>query len=260
MTLNRVLALTSVALGALLVIQVALVNTQNFQPPPRRFHASWVNNANTLKEGADQSDHVILGEVIELRKGPDLVVVALPEPGGEDRIPTTIVKLAVMKTYKGAPGEVVELMQTGQSTDALLLPSDPAAAAGDDEDNDSHGKDRDKGKSKGKGKGRPKGQSNASPTFPSAGDSSRATILEDDPPYQVGEKYIVFLKDMQQSPESATALAAVSPGMTRALAPEGRYQLTKGDHLKPMTARRGFAPNWVGRPLTEFESEIAATQ
>jgi hypothetical protein len=96
MTLNRALALTSVALGAMLVIQVALVNSQNFQPPQRRFHASWVNNANTLKEGLDQSDHVILGEVIELGKGPDLVVPAAGEPSGEDRIPTTIVN--------GSPG------------------------------------------------------------------------------------------------------------------------------------------------------------
>ena len=67
MTFNRVLALTSIALGAMLVIQVALVNSLNSQPPQRRFHASWVNHANTLKEGLVQSDQVILGEVIQLR-------------------------------------------------------------------------------------------------------------------------------------------------------------------------------------------------
>src|SRR6266550_3727456 len=122
MTLNRVLALTSIALGAMLVIQVALVNSLNFQPPQRRFHASWVNHANTLKEGLDQSDHVILGEVSELGKGPDLVVPAAGEPGGEDRIPTTIAKFKVHKIYKGAPDEFVELLQTGHSTDAVLLP------------------------------------------------------------------------------------------------------------------------------------------
>src|SRR6266446_2928021 len=109
MALNRALALTSVALGAMLVIQVALVNSLNFQLPQRRFHASWVNHANTLKEGLDQSDHVILGEVIQLRKGPDLVIPAAGEPSGEDRIETTVVKLKVHKTYKGAPGEGVEL-------------------------------------------------------------------------------------------------------------------------------------------------------
>jgi hypothetical protein len=244
MTLDRVLALTSVALGAVLVIQVALVNSLNFQPPQHRFHASWVNHANTLKEGLDQSDHVILGEVIQLRKGPDLVIPAAGEPSGEDRIETTIVKLKVHKTYKGAPGEFVELMQTGHSTDAVLLPGNPFSAA------------QDNGNVQIKGKRRVQGQSTTSPKGPTAGDS-RATILEDDPPYLVGEKYVLFLKDMQRSDKSAVALAGVSRAMTRVLAPEGRLQITKSDHLKPATTRRGFAPNLIGRSLTELETEIA---
>ena len=244
MTLNRVLALTSIVLGAMLVIQVAFVNSLNFQPPQRRFHASWVNHANTLKEGLDQSDRVILGEVIQLRKGPDLVIPAAGEPSGEDRIETTIVKLKVQKTYKGAPSDGVELMQTGHSTDAVLLPGNPFPAA------------QDNGHVQVRGKRRVQGQSTTSPIGPTAGDS-RATILEDDPPYLVGEKYVLFLKDMQRSDESAVALAGVSRAMTRVLAPEGRLQITKSDHLKPATTRRGFAPNLVGRSLTELETEIA---
>ena len=62
---------------------------------------------------------------------------------------------------------------------------------------------------------------------------------------------------MQHAPTSALALAAVSPAMKRSLAPEGRYQVTKGDHLKPSTNRKGFAPNWKGRPLSDLESELA---
>jgi len=247
MALNRALALTSVALGATLAIQVALVSHRNSQPPQRRLHASWVNHANTLKEGLDQSDHVILGEVVELRKGPDLVIPAAGEPGGEDRIETTIVKLKVHKTYKGAPGEGVELMQTGHSTDAVLLPGNPFPATA---------RDDDKSKSKIKSKRNVQGQSTTSPIGPTAGDS-RATILEDDPPYLVGEKYVLFLKDPQHSPSSAAALAGLSPTTKRVLAPEGRLQITKSDHLKPATTRRGFAPNLVGRSLTEFETEIA---
>jgi hypothetical protein len=243
MTLNRVLAVTSVALGAVLVIQVALVNSHNVQPPQRRFHASWLNHASTLEEGLEQSDHVILGEVIELKRGPDLVVPAPGEPSGEDRVPTMIVKLKVHKTYKGAPGKFVELMQTGHSTDAVLLPGNPFPAAQDDNSGHSKGK-------------RPvQGLSKNSPTAPTAGDS-RATILEDDPPYLVGEKYVLFLKDMQHSDGSAAARAGVSRAMKRGLAPEGRLQITKSDRLKPATTRRGFAPNWVGRSLTEFETEI----
>jgi len=65
------------------------------------------------------------------------------------------------------------------------------------------------------------------------------------------------LKDMQHPAGSAMALAAVSPAMKRSLAPEGRYQVTKGDHLKPTTNRKGFAPNWKGRQLGDFEAEVA---
>jgi hypothetical protein len=239
MTLNRALASTSVALGALLAIQVAIVYYQNLQPPQRRFHASWIDKADTLAEGLDKSDHVILGEVIELKKGRDLVVSAPGEPGGEDRIETTIVKLKVHKTYKGAPGEFVELMQTGHSTDAVLLPGNPFSAA------------QDNGNVQIKGKRGVQGQSKSSPMGPTAGDS-RATILEDDPPYLVGEKYVLFLKDMKQLGASAGA----SPKMKRVLAPEGRFQITKGDRLKPATTRRGFAPTLIGKPLAEFEARI----
>jgi hypothetical protein len=249
MTLNRALALTSVALGATLVIQVALVSYRNSQPPPRRLHASWFHTAHTLKEGLDQSDHVILGEVIELRQGPDLVIPAAGEPGGEDRIPTTIAKFRVRKIYKGAPGEFVELVQTGHSTEAVLLPENPFPASARDDDHD-------KSKGKGTSKRKVRGRSKSSPTLPTTVDS-RATILEDDPPYLPGERYVLFLKDPQHAPDSAAALAGLSPTTKRVLAPEGRLQITRGDRVKPATTRRGFAPNWVGRPLTELETELA---
>jgi hypothetical protein len=250
MTINRALVLTSVALGATLGIQVALGSYWNSLAPQRRLHASWVDRANTLKDGLDQSDHVILAEVIELRKGPDLVISAAGEPGGEDRIPTTIAKFRVHKTYKGAPGEFVELMQTGHSTDAVLLPANPfpVQARGDD------GRDDDEGKSKSK---RPvQGLSKSSPTLPTTVVDPRATLLEDDPPYLAGEKYVLFLKDPQHTPSSAAARAGLSL-TKRVLAPEGRLQITKSDHLKPATPTRGFAPTWLGRSLTEFETAIA---
>ena len=45
--------------------------------------------------------------------------------------------------------------------------------------------------------------------------------------------------------------------MMSVLAPEGRYLITKGENenLQPVTLRRGFAPDWVGRPLADFEAE-----
>jgi len=241
--LNRMLALTSVALGALLVSQLAfgvrlmLPWEEWNKPPVVRLHASWINNANTAAEGKAQSDHIVLGEVIGLAKGPDIVHAAPEEPEGQVSIPTTIVRLAVKKTYKGAPGEVVELFQTGGGTDAVQLPAPPEADAA-------------KPPKAQKGRGNPPG-----PTS----NESRATILEDDPPYQIGEKYILFLKNIDEGPgvAAAGALAALPPGMVRALAPEGRYQITKQDHLKPVTTKKGFAPQWQGRHMSELEAEIS---
>lgn len=225
MTLNRVLAWTSAALGLTLVIQLAVASYLGTRPPePRRLHASWVNLANTLAEGVAQSDHVVVAKVLSVSEGPDITVNAAGEPGGVDSVPTQIVTLSVEEALigGGGPGGVVELFQTGQATDATLIPPGEV--------------DQDLKPSK--------GRSNL--IVPSAGDQ-RATILEDDPPYQPGEKYVLFLKDKQGSPT----------GMKRALAPEGRYQVTKGNKLKPTTQRRGFAPNWVGRDLDDFKAEVS---
>lgn len=226
MTLNRVLAWTSAVLGVALVIQVAIASYIASGPKVHRLHASWINLANTLAEGVAQSDDVVVGEVLSVSKGPDLVVQAPGEPGDVDSVPTQIVKIRVEKALKGAPGAEVEVFQTGQSTDAEIVPP------GDVKDQDlkpSHGRDK--------------------LIVPSGGDA-RATILEDDPPYQPGEKYVLFLKNQGADTGQPT-------GMKRALAPEGRYQVTKGNKLKPTTQRMGFAPNWVGRDLADFEKEVA---
>lgn len=226
MTLNRVLAWTSAVLGVALAIQVAYAfYLVSLPPEPIRLYASWINLANTLEDGVDQSDDVVVGEVLSVSKGPDIVVAAPGEPSGEDRIPTTRVKVRVEKALKGAPGAELELVQTGQGTDAEIVPP------GDVKDQDlkpSHGRSQ--------------------LIVPSGGDQ-RATILEDDPPYQVGEKYVLLLKNELGDNDQPT-------GMKVVLAPEGRYQVTKGNKLKPVTQRRGFAPKWVGRNLADFEKQV----
>lgn len=239
MTFNKVLAMTSVALGALLVTQVTVNNY--FKPLPHRYHASWVDNANTAQEGVDQSDSVIEGEVQSVTKGPDIVLQVPSEPSGEDRIPTSVVTLLVTKKYKGshAPGQTVQLVQTGGGSDAKIEEAPPEA---DDvvKGNPFVGKGQIK-------KNRAdQGTSTASPSGPTSKES-RATILEDDPPYEVGEKYVLFLKNVGDQ-----------PGKTRALAPEGRYQITKEKRLKPVTTKKGFAPKWQGKDQGELEAAIQA--
>lgn len=258
MTLNRVLALSSVGLGALLVSQLGfgvrlmLPGSDWNKPPVTRLHASWVNNANTIEDGVDQSDHVAQVEVISLKKGPDIVLVTPNEPGGKDVIPTTLVTLKLLKTYKGAPGDgvTVELLQTGTGSDAGLLPAPPEV----DEQGDTGDHAGKKGKA---GKGRPPGTSPVSTAVTSV--ENRATILEDDKPYQIGEKYFLFMKTVDDGSGPAGALAGLPPGTVRAFAPEGRCQITKLDTVSPATTKKGFGPAWAGgRHKNEMEAEILA--
>ena len=244
MSLNKVLVGTSLALGALLVTQVVINNSK---PLPHRYHASWINNANTAQEGVDQSDHVVGADVVSLAKGPDIVIATPAEPSGQDSIPTTVVTLSVTKKYKGnkSVGEIIHLLQTGSGSDAVISPAPPEA----DETLNIKSTSPVTGKNK-----RPDGQTKGSP--PSSNSETRSTILEDDPPYQIGEKYILFLKNLDDGGGANPLLNAVPPGTTRALAPEGRYQVTKQDHLKPVTTKKGFAPKWQGKHKSELEAAI----
>jgi len=73
--------------------------------------------------------------------------------------------------------------------------------------------------------------------------------MMDDPPYQRGEQYVMFLKP---GPEVGSGGARVAS--QRLVSPEGRYRV-RGGRIEPVTDR-GFAPRMRGRSLTDFEGEL----
>lgn len=229
---DKTFAITTVFLGGLLLIQVAAVISHK---PQARYHASWVNLADTLGEGVAQSTQVVLGEVIKVRRAPDIVVRIPGQHGEVDRIPTEIVTIEVQKTYKDREGSVregstVEVFHTGLGNQPRIIPAD-------DEEDEAEGEDQ-----QGQGKGQKRGKR------PRTDVEGRSIHLEDDPPYQVGEQYVLFLRN---GPDLDGTLS-----IKRAIAPEGRYRIATGDILDPVTATRGFAPKWAGKPLTELETAL----
>jgi len=259
MKLQKVFVRSAVLLGGLLVIQLAVlaviyINQEN---EPTHLHASWHNTASSMEEAIEMSDEVIMAKVMKVRKGKDIVVkVEGDEPGSKggtfkDKIPTMEVELEVMKTMmkndenrgkgkktmmkndenrgkgkkgmmkndenrgKGKKGMMMTLFQTGNSVGATVggLPDEamPPVEPADTPD---------------EGEG-------------------RMFVIEDDPPYHVGEQYALFLTK--------------GPGkMMAVIAPEGRYRMDmrEGKMMMHPVTDRGMALDMMNMPQEQFEEEV----
>jgi len=230
MTLAKILKYSAFTLGGLFLFQIALLATKTGES---RLHASWANLADTLEEGVDLSTQVVLGEVVKVRRAPD-IMVRLPVPDGElIRIPAEIVTVKVQKIYKDrealvTEGSSIEIFHTGLGYAPRIIPS------GDEDPEDLQGQ----GKAQRRGK------------RPDVGHQGRSIHLEDDPPYFMSEQAVYFLRD---GPELERGKK-----VKRVIAPEGRYRIATGNTLDPVTDVRGFAPKWAGRPLSELEDALNA--
>lgn len=126
------------------------------QKPDTVLHASWKFRPQSLSEARQHAKSIVLADVVAVQAGRDLLTRVPGEPSGEDRIPTQIITLRVVKAYKGAyrTGQQVKLFQTG----GVLV-----AASG-----------------------------NSEQAMQTAG---RRFIMEGDPLYRVGEQYMLMLSD-----------------------------------------------------------------
>ncbi len=129
------------------------------QRPDTIMHASWRAHPKTLGEARRLAKSIVLANVVDVQPGQDLVTSAAAEPSGEDRIPTQMITLEIVKAYKGSyrAGQQVKLFQTG----GVLV-----SASGDNEE-----------------------------AMQTAG---RRFIIEGDPLYRAGEQYMLMLTDGPQ--------------------------------------------------------------
>jgi hypothetical protein len=174
---------TWISIALLVFALVGQFATYRLQGPTSTAHASWAFHPKSFAEARGRAKSIVLAEVTSVERGEDLVMPVEGEPNGEDRIPTQQVTLKVLKGYKGGAkaGQTLTLFQTG----GTVLPPPP-----------------------------PEGTKEAVTDV-------QQVILEGDPLYQQGEKYLLLL---EPGPK----------GMLRTISPEGRYRHQQNDTLSPM--------------------------
>jgi hypothetical protein len=220
-TINLVLSISALLLAGLLIAQVTL-NARHHHPMTG-LHASWRFAPQNLGEMDQMANEVVVGRVTNIRRGNDIMLTVDGEPGNMDRIPTEIVTMQVEQKLKGTPGQQIEIFHTGLSLDTELLnmpvPKKPV----------------------------PSGQKAPDPRTmrkPTPQEGNRY-MVHDDPGYQPGERYLLYLK---QGPDFAK-------GTRRIVAPEGRFMIA-GDNKLLSAVDRGAAMQLKGKAIGDALKEI----
>jgi hypothetical protein len=94
-------------------------------------NAFWTNSPKTLDDAVDEASTIVAAEVESVQKADDLVIPQKGEPGGENRVPTSEVKVRVEKSAKGSAkeGDTLTLFQTGD--DCQRMDKDPPYKKGE---------------------------------------------------------------------------------------------------------------------------------
>lgn len=230
MKLNKILGISAGLLTGLLGVQMLVLSQQE----PRETHyATWDKNPKSLAEGQKLSKRIVKGRVIKIERGKDIVVKTPGEPGGVDRIPVEIVTLALTGRYKGkgTVPKTVRVFHTGVSRVST------------------------KGL---KRKPKPKDGKHGGLPIPTKARSKRSAsqvnrfVLEDDPPYRMGQKYIMYLRDGPTVRDKAGRRVKTS----RMVNPSLRMRVLRGNKLRPATTRMPFARRLRGKPLTALTSKL----
>jgi hypothetical protein len=225
MKLHKVLPMIVAALATVFVVQVAV--RYHDKPEPVYF-ASWKDDPKDIADAKRLARKIVTGVVTKVERGQDLVIKAAGEPNGEDRIPIEVVTLKVEKAHKGGNPEYLQVFRTGGTKDPKLVdrPAPPM----------------DKAPPK------PKGAVERPAKLPKPTEAeARTVLLEDDPPYKMGERKLLFLTD-----GPAVMVAGKSVKTQRLIAPQGRFNVKADNKLEPIVAK-GFAAPLRGKALPELE-------
>ena len=228
MKLNNVLRMAVAILVSALGIQLAM---GILQKPKVRHFASWKNSPNSLQEAKQLAQQIVTGVVTKVEPGNPLVVKAPGEPAGMDSIPVEVATLKVEGTQKGAAAQEVRVFRTGGTKHPGLenRPAPPMSEAPP----------------------KPKGGIDRPAQLPRPTPAQAATILvEDDPPYQIGQRYQLLLTG---GPTITVRGVAVK---TMALvSPEGRFHISPDNKIIPVSTK-AFAQQLRNMPVAQFEGLV----
>ena len=213
--MNKLMLFSIVALTVTLGIQYAMNPKLNYRD--NNVLANWVYSPNSLEEADSLANQVVVGRIVSVRKGKDIVVEQPNEPSGEMRIPTEVVTVHVDDTLKGSQQSVIKLFHTGTSQYTAKPKPIPEEFRG------------------------------KQPPENAVGVQLKPFLLEGDPEYVIGERYVLFL----------TAGPDLEKGLQRVVAPEGRYKIDEADTLVPVE-HRGLSNKLKGITLADFHAKYAA--
>ena len=94
-----------------------------------QWHATWLYHPQSVAEAKSKASDVIVGRVVGVEAGPDIVVPVKDEPSGEDRIATQRIKVEVVKSFKGTSSGTLTIFHTG--TDTQFIEGDPGYKMGE---------------------------------------------------------------------------------------------------------------------------------
>lgn len=224
---DRWLAGSFMGLVVLLAAQVLIAN-RAAGDAETIWIADWAENPESVEEAVESAEQIVIGQVTRVQPGEDIVFRAEELPGGEDRIPTEIATLRVEKSLKagrGGPPQTIEVFRTGGT-----IGTPPSQRGNRPPEDPPEGAER--------------------PDRPSP-PGDRTVKLNGDPPYERGERYVLMLKP---GPEMRAAGRAIRT--QRPISPEGRYRVTRGGQIEPVSERAEFARELRGRSLDAFERQI----
>jgi hypothetical protein len=217
---------TCAVLVAILVAQVGWLLVNSTQPRPNAW-ASWEEAPESLEEVVASADDMVLAQVVRIRSS-ELVSDLADHPAGEDRIPVSVVTLRVENRYDGRGGrpEMVEVFHTGLGEPERRGGPPEAPPAGAQRPRDPWNPGEFEG---------------------------RRILLDDDPPYERGERYLLMLKSGPELPVDGSRIRTM-----RLVSPEGRYRIRSDGSVEPVSQRAAFARELRGRRLEDVEQRVRA--
>jgi hypothetical protein len=198
-------------------------------------HATW-RRVDDFNQVLDISSNVVEAEVVRVARGPDTILdmKGSIEPSGQDVIPHMDVTMRVLSSDKGGTkaGQEIVVRQTGG--EAPTYPQGPAPGTkgtnnplrrdvprGEEKSTDSNARPRSPGAEPARA-----ADPNAPPTA-----NVRIFNLEGDPPYQVGERYLLALEERP----GASANAPAEAGVYQVVHPAGRYRMNDDGSLSAVS-------------------------
>lgn len=226
MRLEKVLRSSVAVLAAAFAVQFAY---SYYNKPDPVYHASWKDNPKNVAEAKGLAKRAVTGVVLKVEKGEDLIVEAKGEANGQDRLPTEVVTLKVEGKHKGDAGPEVKVYRLGSNKGLTNKPAPTEQAP-------------------------PKPEKGAvdRPAQPIrlTEEQTRTIMLEDDPPYRQGERYVLLLDD---GPSVKVGGAEVKT--QRPISPDGRFRVTQDDKLQPIS-RSAFANQLRGKARADLERDL----